>query len=137
MTLRKGFKRLKSGARINKDTNKISLERRSALHKNGLIINANANKSLDDTTERKLIWGLPGFRLDTASIVINIFWHKGGILKMVSYLITNVRYDISLVEELKLGFLMRSVKNSVACLSGELVCVAVASYTGKGFEIIG
>ena len=53
------------------------------------------------------------------------------------YLKTNVRYNASLLEELKLGFLMRSVKNSVACLSGELVCGTVASYTSKGFEIIG
>ena len=56
---------------------------------------------------------------------------------MVIYLITNVRYNTSLVEKLKLGFLMRSVKNSVACLSSELVCVAVASYTGRDFEMIG
>ncbi len=56
---------------------------------------------------------------------------------MAIYFITNVRYNTSLVEKLKLGFLMRSVKNSVACLSGELVCGAVASYTGKAFEIIG
>ena len=56
---------------------------------------------------------------------------------MVIYLITNVRYNTRLVEELRLGLLMRSLKNSVACLGGGLVCVAVASYTSKGFEIIG
>ena len=56
---------------------------------------------------------------------------------MVIYLITNVRYNTSLVEKLRLGLLMRSVINSVACLGGELVWVAVASYTDKAFEIIG